>query len=122
MRIDSRRNCDHLRFLEFVGTLPFKVGIANVRMILLPLLLANAPLSAQSKIEYGKSLRSGQPKIELDANRVMCSLDRMILIADLVRDLGMAEKTNGTDTLHWTQLRRVLYEKDTDDEIEVSPE
>lgn len=122
MRINSRTDCDHLLFPEFVGTLPAKVGVGTISMILPPLLLSHAPLAAQSKIEYGKSLRTGQPKVVRRANEVECSLGRMILVAELVHDVGVIENPDGTDTIRWTQLRKVMYDKFTEEAIEVTPE
>lgn len=121
-RIDSRTDFEHLRFPEFVGTLPSKVGEATVRMILPPLLLAYAPLPAETKIQYGKSLCSGQPKIERGPNEVICRLGRMILVAERVENLSVIENDNETETLNWTQLRKIMYDKVTGDEIEVTPE
>ena len=122
MRIDQRDDCEHLRFPKFVGTLPTKMGAETVRMILPPLLLSYAPISTKAKIDCGKSMRSGQPKIERDSNRVICRFGRMILIAELVEDLAVEENDDGSDTLRWNQLRRVRYDKETGDEIEVTHE
>ena len=46
----------------------------------------------------------------------------MILVAELVYDVGVIENPDGTDTIIWTQLRKVMYDKITEEEIEVTPE
>ena len=129
---ESRSNLAHLRYPEFVGTLPSRTSEASVRRILPPLLLSHAPLSASSIVECGKSLTSGHPKVEraqcISEGWVICQFGRLRLEARVVRKLVVESLSEGREKISWTEARtygikeHIENEEVIREEIEYTPE
>jgi len=116
-RANSRGDFDHLRLPRFVGTLPNQMSTASVATVLPALLLSHAPVMIAMKVECGKSLRSGQPKLEhckdFPSDTVTCSFGRLVLVARRVRELRVVDGAKDIEVLEWLEERR--YRPDPDD-------
>lgn len=100
-----------------MGTLPNQMSAASVATVLPALLLSHAPVDIAMKVECGKSLRSGQPKLDrckdFPSDTVTCTLGRLVLVARRVRELHVLDSANDSETLEWIEERR--YWPDPDD-------
>ena len=116
-RVNSRSDFDHLRLPRFVGTLPNQMSVASVATVLPALLLSHAPVTIAMKVECGKSLRSGQPRLErckdFPSDTVTCIFGRLVLVARKVRELYVVDGANNVEKLEWIEERR--YWPDPDD-------
>jgi len=128
----NRDELKHLRFPQFVGTIPAQFDEKSVERMLHPMLLSYAPLSVAQIVECGKSFSSGYPKFEkvkfCSDGIVTCVFDRLRLEARRVRNLEVVELESGDELLSWIEGRTYKHEVDSDgdpilgQEIEITPE
>jgi len=127
-RTFGRDDCDHLQLPRFVGTLPNRMSRRSVSMMLPTVLLSHAPVSLSTKVNCGKSVSRGQPRLDycsdFPSDTVTCTLGRLILVARQVRDLRVAGGENGCEIMTWIEARRYWPDPQdlTSDGQEILPE